>query len=108
MYCVAQETEAGLAAPAAELPERSGSELAYSAVGIPAEPALGQELCLSGQNPRGVRTLKLAGQEVGGLLDPSCRLKSFESWATGNALLRKDGLLHVQDALKSRLPGPGI
>ena len=49
-----------------------------------------------------------AGQEVGGLLDPSCRLKSFVSWATGNALLRKDGLLHVQDALKSRLPGPGI
>ena len=42
------------------------------------------------------------------MLDPSCRLKSFESWATGNALLRKDGLLHVQDALKSRLPGPGI
>ena len=62
VYCVAQETEAGLAAPAAELPERSGSELAYSAVGIPAEPALGQELCLPGQEPRGVRTLKLGGR----------------------------------------------
>lgn len=51
MYCVAQETEAGPAAAAAQLPERRGSELVYSAEGIPAEPLRGRNCTSQARNP---------------------------------------------------------
>ena len=106
MYCVAQETEAGLGSPScpalteewlrASLSSGDSCRARFGAGTAPPRPGI-----QGSENSE-------AGQEVGGLLDPSCRLKSFESWATGNALLRKDGLLHVQDTLKSGLPGSGM